>query len=48
MGAAPSADGVIYELHLGPYEELDDAERVSDVLRRAFGLDPAVVVERPE
>jgi general secretion pathway protein D len=46
--SAPAADGVLYELHVGPYQSLDDAERVGDVLRKAFKLDSAVVVERPE
>ena len=38
---------VLYEIHLGPYADLEEAQRMSDVVRRSHGLSPAVIVVEP-
>jgi general secretion pathway protein D len=38
---------VLYEIHLGPYADLEEARRMSDVVRRSHGLSPAVIVVEP-
>jgi general secretion pathway protein D len=43
-----SGGSVIYELQLGPYVSLDEAEAVSEVVHRSHGLSPTVVVVEPE
>jgi general secretion pathway protein D len=43
-----SAGTVLFEVRLGPYETLKEAEEASTVVRRAFGLEPTVLVERAE
>lgn len=42
------AGRVRYELRLGPYQELDRAERAATTLQRAYGLAAQIVLERPE
>jgi general secretion pathway protein D len=44
--AGPS--GVLFQVHLGPYPTLPEAERVAGVIARAFRLAPTVVVEPRE
>jgi hypothetical protein len=39
---------VLLELRIGPYANLDDAERTADSLRRAHALAPQVLVQKPE
>jgi general secretion pathway protein D len=39
--------GVLYEIHLGPYESFDEARRMGGVVRRSHGLSPAVIVVEP-
>jgi general secretion pathway protein D len=39
-----SGDGVRYEIHVGPYADLEEAQRMSDVVRRSHGLSPSVIV----
>jgi hypothetical protein len=39
-----SAGGVLFEVHLGPYPSLQEAERVAGVISRAFRLSPSVAV----
>jgi cell division septation protein DedD len=39
---------VLLELRIGPYINLDDAERTADALRRAHALAPQVLVQKPE
>jgi general secretion pathway protein D len=39
---------VLMQVRLGPYENLEQAEEVSGTVREAFGVNPSVVVERPE
>ena len=39
---------VLLELRIGPYINLDDAERTATVLRRAHALSPQVIVQKPE
>jgi general secretion pathway protein D len=43
-----SGGAVLYEIRLGPYPDLDSAQRDSDVIAGAFGLAPTVVVDEPE
>jgi hypothetical protein len=44
-----NVDGfLIFEVRLGPYELLKDAERTAEVMRSAYGFDPSILVERPE
>jgi general secretion pathway protein D len=38
---------VVYEVRLGPYDTLEEAQRVGETVRRAQGLTPAVIVEAP-
>jgi len=40
--------GVAFEVQIGPYEDLEEAQRVGEVVRRAQGLRPAVIVRPPE
>ncbi|MCZ6464005.1 MAG: hypothetical protein O7A09_06665, partial [Proteobacteria bacterium] len=35
---------VLFEIHVGPYLSLEEAESVSNVLRRSFELQPTVMV----
>jgi general secretion pathway protein D len=42
------AGRVRYELRLGPYKELERAERAVTTLQRAYGLSAQIVLERPE
>jgi hypothetical protein len=43
-----SSDGVIvYELHVGPFDSLDAAERVAQVLGESYGFAPYVTVTAP-
>jgi general secretion pathway protein D len=39
--------GVLYEIHLGPYSSLEEAQRMGGVVRRSHGLSPAVIVVEP-
>jgi cell division septation protein DedD len=39
---------VFYEVRLGPYESYEKAQEAADVIRRAYGLAPSVLVETPE
>ena len=44
-----NVDGfVTFEVRLGPFEDLDDAEHTAEVMRSAYGFDPSILVERPE
>ncbi|UCE86239.1 MAG: hypothetical protein JSU66_00380, partial [Deltaproteobacteria bacterium] len=44
-----NVDGfVTFEVRLGPFEDLSDAERTAEVMRSAYGFDPSILVERPE
>jgi hypothetical protein len=46
--AQEAGDGVLYELQLGPYASLQEAELAAGVVRRSHGLSPSVVVLKPE
>jgi general secretion pathway protein D len=46
--AQESGDGVLYELQLGPYASLAEAESAAGVVRRSHGLAPSVIVLKPE
>jgi len=43
-----SAGTVFYELRLGPYDSSDQANRVADTVRRAYGLSPTVIQQGPD
>ena len=36
---------MLYEIHLGPYETLAEAQRVGTVVQTAHGLSSSVIVE---
>ncbi|MEM7411910.1 MAG: type II secretion system secretin GspD [Myxococcota bacterium] len=46
--SAQFGDSVIYEVHLGPYATLDDANRIGEAVRRSHGLAPAVLIRDEE
>jgi general secretion pathway protein D len=46
--SAEVAGGMVYEVRLGPYESLEEAQRVGETIRRSEGLAPALIVEPPE
>jgi hypothetical protein len=39
---------VLFEVRLGPFASLEEAEQAASVARQAFGLAPTVLVERDE
>jgi len=39
---------VLYEIRLGPFDTLDEAETAAAVVRQAFGLAPEVLIRKPE
>ena len=43
-----SGDEILYELHLGPYPTLQEAQTMAAVVRRSHGLDPAVLIVEPD
>jgi general secretion pathway protein D len=43
-----SGGHVRYELRIGPYTELKDAERTAETLRHSYDLSPKVLVQTPE
>lgn len=43
-----SDTGVLYEVQVGPYETLVDAETVQSVITRSHGLTPAILLQRTE
>jgi hypothetical protein len=40
------AGRVRFELRVGPYRSVEEAERAAETLRRAYALSPQVLVER--
>ena len=46
--AQESGDAVLYELQLGPYPSLAQAELAASVVRRSHGLEPTVIVVQPQ
>jgi general secretion pathway protein D len=48
LASSRSNGRVLLELRIGPYVNLDDAERTAEVLRRAHALAPQVLVQKPE
>jgi general secretion pathway protein D len=40
--------GLLYEVRLGPFEELAEAQRAVEAARSAFGLEPRIVIEEVE
>jgi len=45
--ATESPSGVVYEIHLGPYESLEDARNAETVVRRSHGLSPQLLLVEP-
>jgi hypothetical protein len=45
--ATESASGVLYEIHLGPYDSLEEAHAAEGVVRRSHGLSPQVLLLEP-
>jgi len=43
--ASESGGGVLYEIRLGPFSELREAQLAADAITGAFGLSPEVVVD---
>ena len=41
-------DAVVYEIRLGPYQSLDEAQQTSETVQRSHGLTPAIVLEPPK
>ncbi|NRA09205.1 MAG: type II secretion system secretin GspD [Myxococcales bacterium] len=39
---------LLYEIVLGPYESLDDASAISEVVRQSHGLEPSILVKDPQ
>jgi hypothetical protein len=39
---------LLFEVRLGPFASLEEAEQAASVARQAFGLAPTVLVERGE
>jgi hypothetical protein len=39
---------VLFEIRIGPFDTIEEAERASALLRRTQGLAPTVVVETPQ
>jgi hypothetical protein len=42
--SAPVGDSVLYEIHLGPFATLDEANAVGEAVRKSHGLTPAILV----
>jgi hypothetical protein len=42
--SAPIGDSVLYEIHLGPYSTLTQANAVGESVRKSHGLAPAILV----
>jgi general secretion pathway protein D len=42
-----SAGSVLYEIRIGPFAEMDEAQRASESIAGAYGLSPTVVVGKP-
>jgi hypothetical protein len=40
----PSAGGLLYEIRLGPYDDLPEAQKAAEAIGQSFGLSPSVVV----
>jgi hypothetical protein len=43
-----SEGAVLYELQLGPYPTLKEAQTIASVVQRSHGLTPTVIVVEPE
>ena len=39
---------LLYEIVLGPYESLDDASAISNVVRQSHDLEPSILVKDPQ
>jgi hypothetical protein len=46
--ASESGGGLLYEIRLGPFPELADAQLAAEAIGGAFGLTPSVVVDVPD
>jgi len=48
LESTESAGSLVYEILLGPYVSLDDADAISEVVQRSHGLTAEILVETPE
>jgi general secretion pathway protein D len=46
--ASSSSGSVLYEIRVGPYPEMEDAQRAAESMAGAYGLSPEVLVQKPE
>ena len=46
--AGETAGVVLYEIRIGPYEDLEDAQWVGEVLQRSHQLSPTILIQQPE
>ena len=46
--SAQTAGAILYEVRVGPYENLADAQRAAEAMRRSEGLSPALIVHPSE
>jgi cell division septation protein DedD len=46
--SAPFGDTVVYEIHLGPFDTLQQANTVGEAVKRSHGLTPAILVRDDE
>jgi hypothetical protein len=44
-GPAHPTGVVLYEIRVGPYDNLADAQRAGEAIRRSEGLTPALLIE---
>ena len=42
--SSPVGDSVLYEIHLGPFDTLEQANAVGEAVRKSHGLAPAILV----
>jgi len=45
--SSQTAGAILYEVRVGPYEGLADAQRAAEAIRRSEGLTPALIVQPP-
>ena len=46
--SAPLGDSVVYEIRLGPFATLEEANKVGEAVKRSHGLTPAILVREGE
>ena len=46
--SSETAGAILYEVRVGPYESLTDAQRAGEAIRRSEGLTPALILQAPD